>query len=161
MAKKQSPVVAKKFKIQFSKSIIFLCVAVYLLCVIGICLSVWRIMQFGIHNFSDALQSPFLIAICIFCIILVTSVLIKSEYIVTDTHFISQYGFIKSKFAIKEITAIVLDSDTKKLTVRFQEQFIVINTSSLWNEDFIRSLLTVNPNIDYSFTLAENTPPKK
>ena len=118
-------------------------------------------MQFGIHNFSDALQSPFLIAICIFCIILVTSVLIKSEYIVTDTHFISQYGFIKSKFAIKEITAIVLDSDTKKLTVRFQEQFIVINTSSLWNEDFIRSLLTVNPNIDYSFTLAENTPPKK
>ena len=158
MNKKQAPVEAKKFKIKFSTLIIGLCIAIYALCIVGAVLSVWRIAKFGIHNFSDALQSPFLIAVCLFCIVLVTAILIKSEYVVDDTHFISKYGFIKSKFAIKDITAIVLDTDTQKLTVNFGEQFIVVSTSLSYNESLIRALLAVNPDIDYSFTLTENKP---
>lgn len=158
MSKKQPPAEAKKFKIKFTPLIIGLCIAIYALCLVGAVLSVWRIIQFGIHNFSDALQSPFLIAVCVFCIVLVTAILIKSEYIVDDTYFISKYGFIKSKFAIKEITAIVFDTDTQKLTVNFGEQFIVVTTSLSYNEALIRALLKVNPDIDYSFTLTKNKP---
>lgn len=156
MSKKQQPTEAKIFKIKFSKLIVGLCVAVYLLCIAGIALSVWRIIRFGINGFSDALQSPFLIAISAFCIVLVTAILIKSQYVVDQTHFTSQYGFIKSKFTIKEITSILLDTDTKKLTVHFGEQFMTVSGSPEWNEDFVRALLAVNPDIEYSFTLTEN-----
>ena len=156
MSKRQPPNEAKTFKIKFSKLIIGLCIAIYILCSVGVGLSVWRIIRFGIHGFSDALQSPFLIAVSAFCIVLVTAILIKSQYIVDKTHFTSQYGFIKSKFAIKEITSIVLDTDTKKLTLYFGEQFMVVSGSPSWNEEFVRALLAVNPDIEYSFTLTEN-----
>ena len=158
MSKKQAPVEAKKFKIKFSPLIIGLCIAIYALCIAGAVLSVWRIIRFGIHNFSDALQCPFLIAVCIFCIVLVTSILLRSEYVVDDRHFIAKYGFIKSKFFIKDVTAILLDTDTQKLTVYFGEQFIVVTTSPNCNEPLVRALLTINPDIDYSFTLTENKP---
>ncbi len=158
MSNNQAPAGAKKFKIKFSPLIIGLCIAIYALCIVGAVLSVWRIIRFGVHNFSDALQSPFLIAVCVFCIVLVTSILLSSEYVVDDTYFISKYGFIKSKFLIKDITAIVFDTDAQKPTVYFGEQFIVVTTLQSCNEALIRALLTVNPDIDYSFTLSDNNP---
>ena len=145
------------FKITFSKTIYLLCIAVYLLCIAGIALSVWRIVKFGIHGFNDIIKYPFLIAVCILCIVLVTAILIRSQYIVDDKHLTVQYGLIKSKFVIKDITAVTLDSDSKKLTVNFGEPFTVISVSPSWNEQFVRALLAVNPNIDYSFTFSENT----
>ncbi len=147
------------FKIKFSVTIYLLSVAIYLLCVVGIGISVWRISTFGVKNFSDALKYPFLIAVCVFCIAIVTGILIKSQYVITDRYFISQYGFIKSKFSIKDVTAITLDTDVKKLTVNFGEQFMVLSVDKKWNEQLVRALLAVNPAIDYGFTLAENKPP--
>lgn len=144
------------FKITFSKSIYLLCVAVYLLCLAGIALSVWRIIKFGVHGFNDIIKYPFLIAVCLLCIVLVTAILIRSQYVVDKQYLITQYGLIKSKFAIKDITAVTLDSDSQKLTVNFGEPYTVISVSPAWNEQFVRALLAVNPNIDYSFTFSEN-----
>lgn len=144
------------FKITFSKSIYLLCVAVYLLCIAGIALSVWRIIKFGVHGFNDIIKYPFLIAVCLLCIVLVTAILIRSQYVVDKQYLITQYGLIKSKFAIKDITAVTLDSDSQKLTVNFGEPYTVISVSPAWNEQFVRALLAVNPNIDYSFTYSEN-----
>ncbi len=144
------------FKITFSKSIYLLCVAVYLLCIAGIALSVWRIIKFGVHGFNDIIKYPFLIAVCLLCIVLVTAILIRSQYVVDKQYLITQYGLIKSKFAIKDITAVTLDSDSQKLTVNFGEPYTVISVSPAWNEQFVRALLAVNPNIDYSFTFSEN-----
>ena len=145
------------FKITFSKSIYLLCVAVYVLCLAGIALSVWRIIKFGIHGFNDIIKYPFLIAVCLLCIVLVTAILIRSQYVVDKQYLITQYGLIKSKFAIKDITAVTLDSDSQKLTVNFGEPYTVISVSPAWNEQFVRALLAVNPSIDYSFTFSENT----
>lgn len=146
------------FKIKFSLTIILLCVAVYLLCVAGVGVSVWRILRFGVKEFIDFLKYPFLILVCLFCIVLVTSILIKSQYAVDGKYFISQYGLVKSKFLIKDITSITLDTDSKKLTVNFGEQFMVLSISPDYSEALVRALLAVNPNIDYGFTLAENKP---
>ena len=68
---------------------------------------------------------------------------------------------MKSKFEIKDITTLELNTDTYKLTVYMGEQFFVITSSPAWNEEFIRALLAVNPNIDYTFTLASKEEPKK
>ena len=67
-------------------------------CAAGLVISIFRIYNEGIHGFLDALQSPLLVAICIFAIAFIISVLAKSQYVVTDKHYISQFGFVKSRF---------------------------------------------------------------
>ena len=140
---------------------IILAVAVIVLCTLGIALSVYRIVKFGIQGFNDALKSPFLILVCVFCIVLVVSILAKSQYLVDDKKFIVQFGFIKSAFAIKEITSLLLDSDSRKLTVYFGEQFSVLSIDPLWNDELIKKLREFNENIEFSFTLADQPQDKK
>ena len=143
------------FKIRFSNTVLWLCVAVFALCGVGIGLSVWRIVEFGIHGFNDVLKYPFLIAVCVFCIVLVASILAKSQYVLDEKHLTTQYGFVKSKFAVKDVTSIVYDTDLKKLTVSFGEQYMTLSVDPESNEKLVRKMLEINPNIDYSFTLTE------
>lgn len=150
-----------RFKIKFTPLVIALCIVVFLLCAGGIALSVWRIVRFGVHGFNDILKYPFLIAVCVFCIVLMICILAKSQYVVTDQHFITQFGFIKSKFVVKDVTSIVYNTDTKKVTLYFGEQFMVVSVCPEWQEEFIRALMKVNPEIDYSFTLSDTTTKRK
>lgn len=142
---------------------IALAIGVILLCLVGIGLSIYRLSVTGIQGFSDVLKSPFLIAICVFCIVIVVALLIKSQYVVTKTEYISQFGFIKSRFPIKDVTAIELDSDTQKVTVYFGEQYSVLSLPPVWVHDFIATLREIKPEIDFTFTLAqkENKDEKK
>ncbi|MBO5412059.1 MAG: PH domain-containing protein [Clostridia bacterium] len=162
MKKKTAPKSAIYFKYQFTKTMIGLAIAVVILCGIGIVVSALRIQKQGIRGFSDALKSPFLIAVCVFCIVTVLSIFVKSQYIVDERYFRTQFGFIRSSILIKDITSIVLNTDLKKLTVYLGEQYYVLSISPKWNETLVQALRKVNPDIDYSFTLAENceTPPK-
>ena len=41
------------FKIKFSATIYALSVAIYLLCAVGIAISIWRIYNFGVRSFSS------------------------------------------------------------------------------------------------------------
>ncbi len=135
---------------------LILAITVLLLCGTGIGISAYRIARFGIRRFSDVLQSPLLIAVCMFCIVLMISVLAKSQYIVDDTHYITQFGFIKTKVPIKEITLLELDTDTKKLTVHMGESYSVLSLSSEWQDEFIAAIRKVNPSVEFTFTLTEN-----
>ncbi len=147
---------ANYFKYQLTKTMIFLAIAVILLCGVGIGISVYRVITFGIHDFTDTLQSPFLIAVCVLCIVLVVAILIKSQYVVDDTHYVLQFGLIKSKFPIREITSLELNTTTNKLTVYVGEQFSVLTLSQSWRDEFIAALRAVKPEIDFTFTLTEN-----
>ena len=147
---------AKYFKYSFSKTMIALAITVILLCLVGIVISIYRLVKFGgVDGFTDALKSPLLIAICLFCIVTVIALLVKSQYIVDETHYTTQFGFIISRFPIKDITSLVLDMDTKKLTIYMGEQFSVLSLSPEWNDEFIAAIRAVNPEIEFSFTLAE------
>ncbi len=161
MKNKQPPKEAKYFKYQFTKLMVLLAILVLLFCGVGIGISVYRIYRFGVHGFIGFLQSPFLILICLFAIALVCAVLVKSQYVVTDTHYITQFGFIKSKYLIKDVTALVLDSDTKKLTVYVGEEYSVLSMTPQWQDEFIAALRKINPNIDFSFTLATKSDEEK
>lgn len=146
----------KTFPILFPVSIILVAVAVLLLCVASIVVSILQIISIGINGFIDVLKYPFMLAISVFCIVLVISILIKSQYVVDDTHFVSQFGLVKSKTEIKTITSIVLNTDTQKLTVYFGEEFTVLSFTKDYNEDFVRALLDVNPKISYSFVTPDS-----
>ena len=145
----------KIYKIKFTKAIIALAIAVMVFCTAGIIFSILQIIHHGIVDFSDVLKYPFLILISVFCIALVIAILVKSQYVINQNHLTSQFGFIKSKFDIKKITAVILDTDTNKLTVHCGEEFFIISLDKEWNEAFVRDLLAVNPHIDYSFTVSE------
>lgn len=157
MDRNSQPKKAKYFKYRFTKTIIALIFTVIALCGAGIAVSIYRIAKFGIPEWSDALKSPLLIAACVFCIALVVGILIKSQYIIDETHYTTQFGFIKSKFPIKDITKLELDTDTHKLTVFIGEEFSVLSLSPAWNDEFIAALREANPNIEFTFTLAEKS----
>ena len=155
MKKKDAPHEVKIFKIKFTALYVLLAIAVVALCVAGIIVSIYQLARFGIQGPIEILKYPFLIAISLFCIVLMISLLIKSQYTVDEKYFTTQFGFIKSKTEVKTITAMVLDTDTHKLTVYMGEEYYVLSISKEWNEDLAQALLAVNPQIDYSFTLAE------
>ncbi len=144
------------FKYKFTKTMLALAVGAIVLCLAGLCISVYRLATYGVHGFSEALQSPLLILICLFCIALIVSILLKSQYVVDETYYTTQFGFIKSRFLIKDVTSMVLDSDTKKLTVYVGEEYSVLSLSPEWTDDFIKAIQDVKPDIEFSFTLTEN-----
>ncbi len=156
--KKQENPQTQYFKIKFSKLIYALIVGVLLLSFASIGVSVWQIAKFGLHQFSDYLKYPVLLLISVLCIVVVVSIWVKSQYGVNERYLLTSYGIIKSKFPIQNVTSMLLDTDTKKLTMFFGEQFIVLNIKQEWNEAFVRAVLNANPNVEYSFTLAENKP---
>lgn len=151
----------KVFKYTLSVKMILLSILAILLSVAGIAVSAYRIAREGkIDGFVAALRSPLLILVCVMCIVIVLSILIKSQYVIDGKDYITQFGFIKSRFPIKDITALVLDSDTKKLTVYIGEQYSVLSLNAEWNDAFIKALRDINPNIDFSFTLAQENKDK-
>ena len=156
MKNQSAPKEAKIYKIQFTKAIIAVSIAILLFCTVGIVVSIIQINSRGINGFYDILKYPFLILVSIFCIALVIAILVKSQYAIDSIYLTSQFGFIKSKYEIKKITAIVLNTDTNKLSIECKEEFFVISLNKEWNEAFVRDLLAVNPSIDYSFTFSDD-----
>lgn len=149
----------ESFRYKLTPTLLLLCVLVIVLCLTGIAITIYRmILNGGVLSPSDFLKYPFLIAVCIFCIAIVVALLIKSEYAVTNEYLITQFGFIKTKYLLKDITAIEHDRDTHKLTVKFGEQFCVMSCLSEWADDFAHAILKANPNVEYSYTLTENKP---
>lgn len=151
----------KYFKYKLTVAMKLVAIAVIALCLAGIGVSVYRIVKFGVRELMDALQSPFLILICLFCIVMVIAMFVKSQYIVTDKYYITQYGFIKSKFLIKDITSMIFNTETKKLTIYSGEQYCVLSICAEWKEDFARALMDINPEIEYSVTLTDKADEEK
>lgn len=133
---------------------IALLIVALVLCAAGLAVSIYRLYNEGVHGFTAALQSPLLIVICVFAVVFIISVLAKSQYVVTEKHYISQFGFVKSRFFIKDVTKIELDCDTKKLTVFVGEQYMVLSIVPEQNDAFMQAMRNINPKIDFSFTLA-------
>lgn len=145
---------AKSFPLKFSKLILWLSVGIFALCGAGIVVTVFRIVRNGgLHGFTDYLKFPFLILVCVFCIVLMICLLVKSQYVVNETHLTTQFGFIKSKFPLKDFTAMELDRDEHKLIVYSGENYMVIKVCAEWQDDFASELLKKNPDVQFSYTL--------
>lgn len=150
------------FRYKFTPTVLLLCVLVFLLCAAGIAVSVYRMIKNGgILTFYDFLKYPFLILICLFCVTLITALLIKSQYSIIEGTLVTQFGFVKTRYEIKDITALLHDRETSKLQINFGEEFFILSLNAAWADEFVRELIKLNPNADYSYTLTSNTPPKK
>ena len=130
------------------------------LCIGGLVLSVFRLANSSFNEFTDYLKAPLLIVISAFCIIVVLGILIKSQYVITEEHYVLQFGFIKSKYPIKDITSIVWDSDTQKLTVNMPNGYTVLSLSQKDCDEFVKAIQHINPDVEFSFTLADGNDKK-
>ena len=152
MEKKNTPQTAKYFKYKLTKSMIAVAVIAILLSLGGLVLSVYRLVISEFDEVTDFITHPLLILACLFCLALTISILYKSQYVVKDQEYVMQFGFIKSTYKIKDITKVVYDTDTKKLTVFSGEEYSVLPLCESWQEEFVQALRAVKPGIDYTFT---------
>ena len=157
----QQNVQRQNFRYKFTPTLLLLCGLVLLLCAAGIATSVYRmISKGGILTFYNFLKYPFLILICLFCITLITALLIKSQYSIVENTLVTQFGFIKSKYDITSITALLHDRELAKLQINFGEEYFILALDPSWADEFVRELIKINPNASFSYTLTSNKPSK-
>lgn len=102
----------------------------------------------------------FLVSVLLFVILI--SLIISSYYSVEGKTLKTSFGIIKSKFDIEKIDRIVLDRQTDKLAVHFDDTtFIMIVVKPEWYEDFISEIIKANPKIEYSINSKINSPDDK
>ncbi|MDE6355887.1 MAG: hypothetical protein K2L67_01455 [Clostridia bacterium] len=109
-----------------------------------------KIIQYAAMYFAAALLATVL-----------TSLLISTYYFVDEKSkkLVTCFGIIKTKYDIEKIESVLLDRNTKKLSVFFSEsQFIVIVVKEEWYEDFVAALLKVKPSIEFSINSKESKP---
>lgn len=145
---------------KFGKLIFGLSIAALVLCAVGIVFSIYNIIRFGIVNLYDALKYPFLMVICVLCIVFVAAILKSSYYEITKDKLIAKYGFLKNEYPVLQFTAMVLDRDENKLAAYMGDVFMLITIAPTDNEAFARAMLDVNGDIDFSYTVTENKPPE-
>ena len=143
------------FKFQFTPLMLVLGSIALLLCTVSVGLSIWRLTLEGLHDIRDYLKYPFLILISLFGATLIVALFASSRYIVHKDKLTLQFGFIKNHYPISAITSLLLDTDTKKLTVFMGEEFFVLTTNPLWNNDLVQAIREANENVEFSFTLSE------
>ena len=151
----------KVFPFKLSNLLLILSILCLALCAAGITVTIIRIVNFGIHGVMDVLKYPLLLAICLLCIAVVISILIRTHYVVGEQTLTTQYGFIKSTYSIQDFTSITVDMQTNKLTIYQGENFFVLTVKAAWQNDFVQAILEVNPSIQVDYTLTENKPPKE
>ncbi len=138
--------------------IIVACIAVIALGGVGIGLSVWRLLRFDVRAVFDTVRDILLLPICTFCILTPLTIMLRSGYTVTDKTVLQHFGFFRTRYEVEQITALVLNSEKGQLTMEADGQAVVILIAPDKAEAFTRTLLSVNPDIDYGFTLSDNPP---
>ena len=151
----------KTFRYKFTRLTFWLIIAGMVLCAAGFALNLYQCIRYGIASAADPVYpiiqytTMFIATVALFTILL--SVLIFSAYIVDDKYFRTRFGFIVSKYDVKKIEYITLDRKTNKLAVTFDDDnYIVVVVKEEWYEDFVQTLLKVNPAIEYEIKSLEN-----
>ncbi len=150
----------KTFPLKLSQLVVTLCFVCLALCAAGIAVTIVRIINHGIYGVMDVLKYPLLLVVCVFCIVVVISILIRARYVVDEKFLTTQFGIIKSSYTISEFTSLTVDMQTEKMTVYQGENFFVISIKAEWKDELVKAILEVNPKIEVDFTLTENKPPK-
>lgn len=124
-------------------------------CAAGFAVNLWLCITKGIPATTNAIFTiirytiMFIVTVAMFAILL--SLLISSYYAVDKEHIKTRFGFITSKYSIKDIDVITLERNTNRLTVTFKnDSFLVIVVKEQCYDDFVQAILDAKPAIEYS-----------
>lgn len=148
--------VMKKYKFRFTTLILILLWVTIVLCVAAFGWNIYRFTQTGANSVYEWIQYGILFFTSVFFAALIVSILIRSQYILTEKQLITQFGFIRSKYEIANITSVHLFKGAGKLAVYFNDnKYMVIVVKPEWYEEFIREIMQRNDKIGFSFSTAE------
>ena len=144
------------YKFKFSKTVIVLLIVLLVLGVAAIAFTVYRMLTYGFGSVSLIIQYVVLILFGLLAIVIVTSMLIRSVYKVTEKEIVLWFGIIKSSYKIKDIESIHLFTKTNKLVLYFKdEKYTIVVVNPAWHNEFIKDVLSHNLNIRYDVSLSE------
>ena len=149
----------KSYKFRFSKLIFILAIAAIAVAAgRGIGWTVYRMINIGFQTVTLGIQYVVLLLVSVLIIVLLTSILIRSSYKITDKEVVLWFGFIKSSYKIADIESVHLFTKTNKLVLYFKnERYTVIVVKPEWYNEFIKELLSKNDNIRYDVSTSDGT----
>ena len=157
----QGDVAIKRYPFKFTSFMLIAFAAGLILSLICFGLTLWRFLSFLREDSSSIygwMQYIILFIVSVCFAILIIAMLIRSQYIITGTQLILQFGLIKQKFEIKNIYSVHLFKGMNKLAIYFDDfktNYTVIVIKDIWYDDFTQTLLERKPSIGFSFSTAE------
>lgn len=152
----------EKFKYRFSATFIAVFCAGLLLSAAGFAVNTWQLVGFieagDLSSVYEWLKYILLYLASGFLAVLIASMLIRSQYLLTEKELVIQFGIVRSRYEIKKIYSVCLRSNNK-LTVYFDDfktKFIVVSVRDAWYDEFMKALLARNDRIECS--IAEDPP---
>ena len=149
------------FRFRFSPLLLAVMIVGLALCAACIGLTSWQLADFirtDLTSVYDWLKFFLLYFVAGFLAVLIVSMLVKSQYILTDKELILQFGFVKSKYAIKKIFSARVFKKSNKLTVYFDDfktKYMVIVVREDWYDEFVKELGSRNERIEFDYVSAE------
>ena len=158
----REPYPEKRYRFRFSPLILTLLCLGLVLCAASFALTTWQLIGFlqagDLSSVYDWLKYVILYLVSVLVAVLFIAMLIRSEYVLTDSQLLIRFGVIVSKYDLKKIFSIQHFRGSNKLTVYFDDfktKFMVIVVKAEWYDDFVKSLLERNERIAFDFITAE------
>ncbi len=121
--------------------------------------AITRGLNGAVHPFYPILQYTLMGIVSVALFVILISLILSSYYAVDGKTLKTSFGIIKSKYDLEKVESIILDRETNKLSIHFDDgAFIVIVVKPEWYDDFVEAVLRANPKIDYAVKSKENTP---
>ncbi len=156
----------KKFKYSFPRVTFILIIVGLAVCLAGFIVNLYVCITQGISYAVNPFL-PLILYILMFFVSIVaggllTSVLCSSYYAVDEKSIMTAFGFIRSNYDLKQAEVIVLDRETNKLLLYFNdESYIVIVITPAQYPDFVQAVIDNNPSVEYAIQSLENEPKDK
>lgn len=157
----QGDVAIKRYPFKFTPLMLIAFAVGLILSLACFGLTLWRFLTFLREDPSSVygwMQYIILFIVSVVFAILIIAMLIRSQYLITGTQLILQFGLIKQKFEIRNIYSVHLFKGMNKLAIYFDDfktNYSVIVIKDIWYDDFTQTLLERKPSIAFSFSTAE------
>lgn len=151
----------KIFRFRFSPLLLAVMIVGLALCAACIGLTSWQFADFlrgDLTSVYDWLKFFLLYFVSVFLAVLILSMLVRSQYILTEKELVLQFGFVKSRYEIKKIFSARVFKKSNKLTVYFDDfktKYMVIVVREEWYDEFVKELGARNEKIEFDFVSVE------
>lgn len=149
------------FPFRFQAYLLTAMIAGLVLCAACFAYTTWQFVNFvqgDISSVYDWLKYFLLYFVSVFLAVLLCAMLIKSQYVITDTELIVQFGIVKSKYELKKIFSARVFKKSNKLTIYFDDfktKYMIIVVREEWYDEFVKALGERNEKISFDYVTAE------
>ncbi len=151
----------KKFPFRFSPLMLALCIIGLVLAAAGFGVTTWQFVNFlkgDISSVYEWMKFILLYLVSILLGVLLTAILIKSQYIVDESRLTLQFGLIRQRYDLKKICSVHHFHGAHKLAVYFDDyksKYIMIVVGEAWFDEFADALIARCPRIEVTSSTPE------